>query len=463
MRLLASLAFVLGLAACGGHHGDDGVGDDDGGVVSIDGTPCTGLTCFQTECPGGGTTSISGTVFMPNGTLPLYNAIVYVPAGPVGDLEPGAQCDRCGGTLSGGSIVQTTTDTHGQFLLENMPATDNVPVVIQVGKWRRQIVIPTVGECIDTPLASTETRLPKNHLEGDIPKMALTTGGADSLECLLRKIGIDDTEYGTQGSSARVELFGGGLAARGAGTVGTNKFDATLGGGTFAAATSLWGNASETAADITARLDDYDVVLLSCEGYDNSSGTNDKPAVSLEAMKAYADLGGRVFASHWHNYWLSDAAPDPFGAPLLNFNFAGTNPPDPVTATINTGFDKGEALADWLDFVDATVTGTTLDLHESRNTLVSIDETKADRWIYLETPTAVQYASFTTPLESEPEDRCGRAVFSDIHVSTGDTSAPALAFPSQSCTTDVATLTAQEKILAFMIFDIASCVGPVVK
>jgi len=467
--LFSTIAFVLLIAACGG-NGDDGVGDDDGGATPIDGEPCVGLTCFQTDCPGGGTTSISGTVFMPNGTLPLYNVTVYVPAGPVGALAPGAQCDRCGTTLSGGALVQASTDTMGNFLLTDMPSTERmpagstIPLVIQVGKWRRQLELPVVGECIDTAIPSTETRLPRNQSEGDIPLMALTTGGADSLECLFRKIGIADTEFTTAGGAGRVHLYAGGYAPAGAGTLGTNKFDAANGAGGFAAATSLWGTAAEAPADITARLDDYDVVVLSCEGYDptDAAGT-DKVASSLAAMKAYADLGGRVFASHWHNYWLSDAAPDPWGAPILNFNFDGTNPPDPITATINTGFEKGMALSDWLAFVDTASTPGSIVLNEARGTLTSVDETKADKWIYLTSQESVQYTSFTTPLEAEPEDRCGRAVFSDIHVSTGDTSAPALAFPSQSCTTDVTTLTAQEKVLAFMLFDIASCVGPVVE
>ena len=53
-------------------------------------------------------------------------------------------------------------------------------------------------------------------------------------------------------------------------------------------------------------------------------------------------------------------------------------------------------------------------------------------------------------------------MFSDIHVSTGDNSNNGLGFPSDGCTTSVTSLTPQEKVLAFMIFDIASCIPDVI-
>jgi hypothetical protein len=84
-----------------------------------------------------------------------------------------------------------------------------------------------------------------------------------------------------------------------------------------------------------------------------------------------------------------------------------------------------------------------------------------EKWISLDTTAngrpSVQYYQFTTPLANDPALRCGKVVFSDIHVSTGDDSGSGLQFPNGCTTTG---LTPQEKVLAFMIFDIASCVGP---
>ena len=48
----------------------------------------------------------------------------------------------------------------------------NVPIVFQVGKWRREVTIPTVAACTDTPLTDANlTRLPRTKTEGTSPRL----------------------------------------------------------------------------------------------------------------------------------------------------------------------------------------------------------------------------------------------------------------------------------------------------
>ena len=208
---LVSIAIGAMLASCGpaagaGHGGSGGTGGGGNGGTGGSGASggsggCVGLQCQQMSCPGGGTTTLTGKVFAPNGTLPLYNAIVYVPNSTPAPFTDGVTCDRCSGSVSGDPVVITTTDSSGSFTLTNVPVGNNIPLVIQLGKWRRQTTIPSVPSCVSTPLDAGITTLPKNHTLGDIPKMAIVTGSADPLECLLLKIGLDASEISEPGGS----------------------------------------------------------------------------------------------------------------------------------------------------------------------------------------------------------------------------------------------------------------------
>lgn len=72
-------------------------------------------------------------------------------------------------------------------------------------------------------------------------------------------------------------------------------------------------------------------------------------------------------------------------------------------------------------------------------------------------PDSVQYLAVNTPVDDPSEERCGRMVLSDIHVSQDSDCDPDSAFPDD-CSDG--QLTAQEKVLAFMLFDISACIEP---
>jgi hypothetical protein len=411
-----------------------------GGTASVCGytpPPCDNLECKLPTCAAGKTTSISGTVFDPAGKVPLYNVVVYVPNAPVASFVSGASCDRCADALSGSPLVQTVTGTDGKFKLDGVPAGADIPVVIQSGKWRRQIKVTTTA-CVDNVVADKNlTRLPRNKSEGDIPRIALTTGGADPLECLLRKIGIDDAEFTNDSGNGRVHLY--------VGSGGTSKF-ANTAKGSFATARTLW--------DSKTKLNGYDVVLFACEGGQNLSN---KTTAARQNVIDYTGIGGRVFASHWHNAWI-ESSPLASWKATANWNFAD-DLVSPVTALIDTSFPKGDALATWMVNVAGSTTKGRVSIRAAQHTVDTV-VAPATRWIYAQNvkdekqkdvANATLYYTFNTPIEKPAAEQCGRVVYSDIHVSSADK--VNTDFPNGCTTTD---LSPQEKALEFMLFDLTS-------
>src|SRR5262249_27463783 len=177
-------------------------------------------------------------------------------------------------------------------------------------------------------------------------------------------------------------------------------------------------------------------------------------------VQDYANMGGRVFLSHWHNYWMRNA-PAPWPSIATFLAYPKDNEPGSVDALVNTAFERGPAFKTWLGNVMALNPDGTLPITEAKNTCTGVDTNKAENWVYLgpDKDKNIQNLQFTTPNDKDPTDRCGKVVFSDMHVSGQGHSDPGTpGYPDQCDTGD---LSPQEKALAFMFFDIASCVGPV--
>jgi hypothetical protein len=462
----------MGYVASAGATGSGSGGASGSGITGTAGAagPCTGLACNQSTCTmgsctvpacaAGARTTVSGVVYDPAGKVPLYNITVYVPNKALDPIVDGPTCDPCDpktGTslLSGDPITITKTDEKGHFQLGLMggdvPAGDNIPLVIQVGKWQRQVTVAHVTACTDTMLTDVnQTRLPRNQMEGHIPKIALTTGQKDAMECLLRKIGIEDPEFTPETGTGRVNFYAGGG--------GTSSYAPTLNGGAAFTPASPWWDSLDN-------LKKYDILLHSCEGgfgsYDgNNPPMSTKSPAALQALQDWADLGGRVFASHWHAYWFEKGTPS-FQS-IATFNHRD-GIPNPYDATIDQTFPTGKSLATWMMNVGgSTMPGIVTIAQDASNRLVdaATGGTTSQRWIYASTltPQSVQYLSATTPI---PGGHCGRAVLSDIHVSAGAVGSdmPATPFPGGCITTD---LSPQEKVIEFMLFDIAACVQPII-
>lgn len=402
------------------------------------GPPCVGLACTQVDCAGKGLpeTTLSGIVRDPAGKQPLYDVIVYVPNGPVDELPPGVSCTRCGTVSSGAPLVSALTGPDGKFVLSHVPVGANIPLVVQIGKWRRRLTIPMVAQCTDTALEPERTRLPKNHTEGDMPKIAITTGGLDPFECLLRKIGIDDAEFTADTGGGRVNVFQG---HEDLGIPPSKLPTATP------PATALWSD--------LAKMKTYDLVINACEGNEYA---DEKPAASLQNFLDYANAGGRVFNTHYHYYWMRSGAGSLPG--IATWSSIGRPNEDSLVTTVDTSFPKGDAFADWLVAVGASPAKGQLAIVDPRVNVTAVSAPQVS-WI-TGTPTAdggavptVFHFTANTPLDAPAAQQCGKVLFSAFHVEK--TTAQGKPFPEECTTTDMSP---QDLALEFMFFDLSSCV-----
>ena len=472
-----------GLNGVGG--GDDGSAGDGGpvGFSAGDGTSSSGgsvgassgfmttatakcpagspLSCYVNKsCANGGATTITGKVYDPAGLNPLQNVVVFVPNDVTNlpAITPGTStCSSCD-TSIGDYVTFTFTGPDGSFSLRNVPTGSNVPLVLQIGKWRRVMSVAKVSDCGTTQLPSSgagQARLPAKQSEGSLPQMALLTGQLDDLGCFLTRMGIDSSEYDAPQGGKRLDIYQGlGIAGMGPG----------LSNGTA-------GNCTSTSCPLwasKASFEKYDIVLLACEGdtFDADAQTDgglnlgggraNVTKTGKQALHDWLDEGGKVFATHFHYTWFQNGPPDFQAVAQWKGYSLGTGMCN--NCAINTGFQGGKDFDAWLKAVGA-LSGTGINLTGVADSVGGVTKGTTDQWIYDSSSSDTKYLSFNTPIGGIPVDAgeangkeyCGKAVFTDLHAG----GAPSGDVPGACKKTP---LSAQEKALEYLFFDLSACV-----
>jgi hypothetical protein len=462
---------------------------------------CTGVCQQVPNCPPGTTTTLTGTVYDPAGNHPLYNALVYVPDNPSDPgLQPfpaGIACDVCGSTAAGNPLVTTFTAPDGTFTLSGVPVGPSIPLVVQLGRWRRQFTENIATSCGANSVPAKTLTMPKNHTEGDIPRIGVLTGGFDPMECVLRKMGVQDSEFTDPGGAGHINFY---LAAQP--TVPPNPFDPF--GNVCPPNPYGYGAQIDNATPNQSTLfgtsggkptiDQYDLVVLACEGYEENVQGN------WANLGAYTSAGGRVFMTDFAYDWMAQTKActnkNQCGAGgncsqgfCLNPNNATENPAytgvatwdtlqnpqgSPETGTIDlVNNPKGASFEKWLEIVGVSTPGSgTVSLNPVFHNSDSVTA-PTQRWLYWGGATPIHF-TFNTPVGAASASQCGRVVFSDWHADTlgfsGNypscpfvlpTTAPyyshGMTFPGEC---DNNPMTPQEAILEFMLFDLTACVQP---
>jgi hypothetical protein len=419
-------------------------------------------------------------------------------------------------------LAAAVTDYKGEFTLEGrIPVGVKFKLVVKVGKWRRvvEVASTTAAACATRALGFDDSRLPANSTDGlagtHLPKIAVDTGSVDEMECVFRNIGVSESEFTAPTSTGRVHLYRANGARASAATCPANCSVADCvsrsNGCRFSNDDALlYGNQTT--------LNQYDVVVWDCVGSEEQHNADD-PKI-LAYVDNGGRMFASHFAYTWieGNGTLTQSASwGPTGSTTTGTGFISL--PSGNTQRTRANAVKSPAFRDWLDYQGA-LTGTVpgalsnppqatpqFTISEPRDRAGATPGASTDEWVYrnarfcsnnagwLCTANSncngvcsnnqgrtcnnnggcqnggtcvsgntclaalnprVQQLSFNTPYAANESNICGRVAYSGFHVAATDNNDADDFFPGVCAN---AALSPQEKILAYMLFDLSTCVS----
>lgn len=377
----------------------------------------------------------------PNGVDPIANALVYVPTS-TGSFTPGVSCDLCLQPVDT-FTVHALTATDGTFSLDvsTLPAAAQLAFTVDKGRFRRATTI-AITPCKDNPIGAPNTVLPSKAAAGDdVPKIAVSTGSKDALDVVLASMGLD--------SNAGYDCFENQSPATSTPTSSCEKRLAAQG----AAAPQL--------ADLlknASMLDQYNMLFISCAVGRFAALSAADQATIVTNLQSWVGKGGRLFAVDR----AYDYVAQPFASEVTFVN--GNATVDAANVGVGSvsmpatysGRVNDMTLAGWLTAVGVLPSGqTTLSLTGyltqwsaiqtvPMTTSDEVDATNAQISVNSMTMTGTYPQTVKFDYPAGMMNACGRVIYSSYHTLGATTST---------------TLTPQEKILEYLMFEAGACLG----
>ncbi len=433
MKYRARLLLAALLAGCGGGSrahdvpGDGGTNQDLSGING-----CVGLQCQVAQCDNGGDTVLTGRLFAPNGHDPVPGAFVYVPNLGLPEFPVGVACDLCGDIAGAATSTQTAYD--GTFTLGKVPAGDQIPVVFQLGRFRR-VVNMTVAPCqTQSPPKDTGVdgvRLPKRDAELDgndsVPKIALATGDWDQIECVLKRMGLEQFDlYDDRGG----------------------------------APPPTKGTLEQLLTD-PAKLQGYNILVVNCTNNQFESVVGQ--AQVKKNLFDFVSKGGRLYATDWA-YDIVDQIPQ--FTPYMCFQpdngvqaMCSMQPQSPGVADSVENYDNQATildpqLAEWLTLFPGVINNQKQ--VPVLFSFVVVSDVASDTMSF---PTKVWVEGPAKSYGTKPMtvtfdyNQCGR-----VHYSTYNTEPNGVVPDNERFPNCVLSFSPQERILEYLVFEIATCI-----
>lgn len=426
--VLSWTAVVLASASCSSRQSEDEFGQIARPLPSGDNADQWTTPDAGPHVDGECVSNVTGRVRFPNGIEPVPDAFVYVidPYAPIYE-------HTCGQCFDPGQVENyTRTTIDGAFELP-VYSDGAKKLVIEKGAFRR--IVPLDLSCNqNVALSEPSTRLPRDHEEGRIPRIAVATGIFDAMQNVLAKMGL-----------ARMDTAGV--------VIGTEQYD--LFGGTD---TGAYPPFTALLLDID-RMRDYDVIYINCGSLPEEQITSIvQNAVVRQNLRAYVHDGGRLYVTDEAYDYVEQVFPE-FIAFQGSDSGLSTTPEREDAAEIGADASityatlHDDTLSSWLSqqgMLTSEGYAPIVGMLRGWTVMKEIDDRRATVWTsapvnWFENGVAMHG---DRPLTVTFNYGCGRVLFTSYHTSPRSFSGDATR----------ATLTGQELILSYLTLEIGTCV-----